>query len=435
MRDFLIIAIVLAAIPVGLINPYYGVLVYSWISYMYPHKLAWDYAQTFRVAYLSALTLIVGFLVHRPGDAAVIRMRENVSLILVLAAYVLSSLFSIYPNRAWPRCQDLLKMISIALIISIMLTDRTKVRQFLLVIALSLGFYGFKGGLFGIQTGGENIVWGPGSSIIGANNAIGVALNMCLPLLWYLARGEGRRWLKWGLRLTFFLTIPAIMFTYSRGSVLGLGAVLLLMLLKSRKRYILVPAVVVLVIVAIPYLPERWTDRQQSTVEYENDESASSRLGEWVFCWRLAMDRPFTGGGFALYSRETYLKYHPEFLTKYRKEFSAHSIYFGLLAEHGFPGFFLFFMMIFFCFHSTRRIKQQVRGHPDLEWLRDYSDMIQLSLVGFLVNGAFVELEYFEMVYHIPAVIASMRLIAQKSLSAAEESVEVPSDIQPVLAS
>jgi putative inorganic carbon (hco3(-)) transporter len=435
MRDILIIAIVLAAIPVGIVNPYYGALVYAWISYMYPHKLAWSYAQTFRVAFLSAMSVIIGFLFHRPGDFSVLRMRENIILILLLAAYAWSSLFAIYPNRAWPRCEDMLKMISIALIISVMLSDRAKVRQLLLVIALSLGFYGLKGGLFGLQTSGNERVWGPGSSIIGANNAIGLALNMCLPMLWYLARDVEKKWLKWILWITFLLTIPAIMFTYARASALALAVILPLIILKSKKRWILLSAVLVLVFVSLPFIPKKWMARQQTTVEYEKDESATSRLGEWTYCWNVAMDRPFTGGGFSLYSRDTYARYHPEFLTVYRKEFSAHSIYFGLLAEHGFIGLFVFLTMIVFCFHSTYQIKKQVRGHPDLEWLSGYSDMIQLSLVGFLVNGAFVEMEYFELVYHIPAIVASMRLIAKKSLIAAEESIEAFPAVQPVPAS
>src|SRR5207253_1536403 len=104
-----------------------------------------------------------------------------------------------------------------SLLASVLLTDRTRARQFLLVIAVSLGFYGFKGGLFGLTTGGHFMVLGPGDSIIGANNNLGLALNMCLPLLWYLAREESG-WRRRILQSMFFLTIPAIMFTYSRAS-------------------------------------------------------------------------------------------------------------------------------------------------------------------------------------------------------------------------
>ncbi len=79
-----------------------------------------------------------------------------------------------------------------AVVASTILDSRTKLRQFFLVIALSLGFYGFKGGVFGILTGGTQTVYGPGDSVIGANNAIGFALNMVLPIaVVSRPRGEG----------------------------------------------------------------------------------------------------------------------------------------------------------------------------------------------------------------------------------------------------
>ena len=367
MRDYLIIAIVLASLPVGLFSPYGGLLVYSWISYMYPQWLAWSFARTFPVAYLAGLSLIVGFIIHRfPGQLAVVRMRENTTQIALLAMFTVSSIYSLYPVRAWVQFTDMLKIIVVALLTSILLTNRARVRMFLMVVALSLGFYGFKGGIFGIKSSGENLVWGPGTSIIGANNAIGLALNMCLPMLWYLSLDVRRTWLKLGLRLTFFLTIPAIMFTYSRASTLGLVAVLLVMILKSRKRFLLLALALVIGFIALPSLPDKWMHRQRSTYEYQEDVSALSRLEEWKFCWRVALDRPFIGAGFDPYTNATYMKYYPEFLVEFGRRYSAHSIYFGILAEHGFIGLALYLAMIAFCFLSTRKIKRQVRGQPEL---------------------------------------------------------------------
>jgi putative inorganic carbon (HCO3(-)) transporter len=429
MRDYFIVAVVVACLPIGLFSPYHGLLVYAWISYMYPQWLAWSFARTFPVAMLSGASLLLGFIFHRPGDLGLLRKRENVIQVALLAMFALSSAFAQYPGVAWARCEDMAKIIVVSLVASVMLTERAKLRAFLLVVALSIGFYGVKGGIFGFRSGGENIVWGPGTSMMGANNSIGLALNMCLPLLWYLARNERRWWLRQGLRLVFFLSIPAIMFTYSRASTLGLAAVLMLLVLKSRRRFTFLVLAVALGFAALPYLPERWISRQQSTIEYEEDPSAISRLEEWRFCWRVALDRPLTGAGFGLYTNDMYRQYHPEFLDMFKKRFSAHSIYFAILAEHGFIALAVFLAMMAFCFQSTWAIKRQVRGHPQLEWLKDYSDMIQVSLVGFLINGAFVEMQYFELVYHIPAVVASMRYITARALVA--EQVAEPAGIAP----
>jgi probable O-glycosylation ligase (exosortase A-associated) len=420
MRDYLLTAIVLAAIPVGLFHPFYGLLFYAWISYMNPHLLTWTFARTLPVAKMTGIATLAGVLIHRNGDLRPLRQTQNVLMLLLLLIFTVSSTFALHPSEAWRDWQNLTKIILMALVTSLMITSKPRLRIFLLVVAFSIGIYGIKGGLFSLAVGGESIVWGPGDSIIGANNAIGLALNMCLPLFWYLAANEKSWWLKRTLQLSFFLSIPAIMFTYARASALGLGAVLLAIVLRMRglkKALILVLAVAVAASV-FAILPEKWVARQQTIADYEQDRSAMSRLGEWTFCWRLAVDRPLVGGGFQFYSRQTYQKYAPEFLAAFRGiAWNSHSVYFGILAAHGFPGLIVFLLILLSSYYTLRRIRIQVKEIPDLQWLANYSNMIQVSLIGFAVNGAFVNMEYFDLVYHLFAITASLAVLARDHLS------------------
>jgi len=417
MRDYVIISIVLASLPIGLFRPFYGLLVYAWISYMYPHELAWSFAQTFPVGKVSAFSVIGGLLFAPVGNFAALRQRENISMLLLWCTFTISSVFAIRSSEAWYKWQDASKVIVMAVVASMLLVDRTRIRYFLKVIAISLGFYGLKGGLFGLATAGQQMVMGPGNSIIGANNAIGLALNMCLPLLWYMAYEE-RGWRRRLLQLIFFLTIPAIMFTYSRASTLAMVVVLLVMVLKSKHRFILIFAVLIGCAFAVPFVPQKWLERQQTVMTYEEDGSAMSRIDNWKFCWAVAMDRPVTGAGFDFQSREAFAKYAPEFLIKYGgKVWNTHNIFFGMLTSHGFPGLFAFVMMIAFCLTSCARLKRLVRGRPDLSWAGNYSEMIQLSFLGFLVNGMFVNMEYYDLPYHWVAVVASLKVIVHRELS------------------
>jgi putative inorganic carbon (hco3(-)) transporter len=77
MRDYILIATVLATLPMGLIKPFYGLLAYAWISYMYPHELAWSFAKTFPVAKLSAFSVMGGLLFAPAGNMAAMRQRET----------------------------------------------------------------------------------------------------------------------------------------------------------------------------------------------------------------------------------------------------------------------------------------------------------------------------------------------------------------------
>jgi probable O-glycosylation ligase (exosortase A-associated) len=436
MRDYLIVGILLASLPVGLTNPYYGVLVYAWVSYMNPHLLAWSFAQTFPAAKIAAISALLGTLMRGPDDTRPIRKRENLLLIGLMVCFTLSSVFALYPNRAWTRWLDMLKIIAMALLTSVMLTDRLRFRYFFLVIAGSIGFYGIKGGIFSFVTGGESMIWGPEGSIIGANNAIGLALNMCLPLFWYMAKDEKKLWLRRFLQAAFVLSIPSIMFTYSRASALAMGIVLLLLMLRGRRKVLLLVTLLLVAMLAIPFLPREWVSRQESTLEYQQDMSAMSRLELWRFCWRVWLHRPLFGGGFELYSFESYARYYPEFLGMFPgKVWSAHSIYFGTLAESGIVGFTFLFGAIGCSLVSLSQISHRVAGFAELKWLANYSAMLQVSMIGFLVNGAFVDMAHFDLIYHWIGVVAGMRLVMDKELATVvNQKHDQPSDAaEPLL--
>jgi putative inorganic carbon (hco3(-)) transporter len=433
MRDYLVIGMVFLSLPLGLVQPYYGALIYAWISYMYPHYLAWSFARTFPVARVAALSVFAGALLRRPGNTAILRQREVLLMLSLLAWFAVSSLFAIYPKDAWSKWQDMAKIILMAALTATLVTDRSRLRGLFLVIAASIGFYGFKGGVFAFRTGGEFMVWGPGESILGANNNFGLALNMALPFFWYLAKDLRRSWQRTALLATFFLSIPAVMFTYSRASLLGLAALLGVMVAKGRKLLLVVGIAAICGVLVYPFLPERWVNRQQTIVEYEQDRSAMSRIDNWSFCWRLALDRPVLGGGFKYFTRETLSRYTPEFLNKYNRVWDSHSIYFGILAAHGFPGLALFLGMIVSSLLSCRNLRRQVAGVADAEWAVNYCQMIELSFLALLVNGAFVNMEYFDLPYHLVGAVACLKVLVTRELHRVKTASETTAKGESVL--
>ena len=154
-----------------------------------------------------------------------------------------------------------------------------------------------------------------------------------------------------------------------------------------------------------------------------------SRLDNWQLCWLIALDHPLTGAGFEFQSRDIVAKYAPDFLLKYGgKVWDTHNIFFGILTRHGFPGLAAFLLMILCCLMSCWRLKRIVRDRPDLSWVKSYSEMIQLSFLGFLINGCFVNMEYFDLPYHWIAIVASLKVIVDRALA------EVPDEDMSVAA-
>jgi hypothetical protein len=62
-------------------------------------------------------------------------------------------------------------------------------------------------------------------------------------------------------------------------------------------------------------------------------------------------------------------------------------------------------------------MKNAVRGRPDLKWVADYSTMIQISFLGFGINGIFVNMEYFDLVYQWVGIVCAMKVICARALS------------------
>ncbi len=217
------------------------------------------------------------------------------------------------------------------------------------------------------------------------------------------------------------------MFTYSRASAYTLAIVLLIVMLKSKYRFVFAVLAICAGIAIIPFIPEKWLARQQSVMTYEEDGSAMSRIDNWWLCWKLVNDRPLTGAGFYYMTQEVFAKYEPDFLIKYGgKVWDSHNVLMGMLATHGFPGFIAFLMMIGFSVGSCSKVKRLTRKRPELQWANTYAEMIQLSFLAFMINGMFANMEYFDLLYFLVAGVAALRfVVSQEITNAIDERPEI----------
>jgi putative inorganic carbon (HCO3(-)) transporter len=415
LRDLALFALIFGMVPVCLVRPFVGILVYSWIGYMNVHRLTWGMAYDFPFAQLIALVTLLGCVVMVIRESKWPRLpmeRETILLLLLWSMFTLTTFTALLPQEAWPEWQKLSKILLITFLTIILVDDEKKLRYLILVIALSLGFYGFKGGLFAIAKGGKYLVLGPERSFIADNTAIGIGLVMLSPFLFYLAKDERNWWFKRFLELTFALTIVATLFTYSRGAFLGLGAVLgiIFLGLRFRTKIVVAALVICMIPVALIVVPERWYDRMQTIETYEQDRSAMSRLEAWEVAWKLALDRPLRGGGFQIINDpRVYDRYKPDAILRT----GVHSAYFEVLAENGFITFGLFIFLIFSCLVSLRKVKRVTRAHGPPRFFC-YAQMLQASLIGYAVSATFMEFASFDLFYHVVALVIVLKVLSHQ---------------------
>ena len=123
--------------------------------------------------------------------------------------------------------------------------------------------------------------------------------------------------------------------------------------------------------------------------------------------FNLAVERAF-GGGFEAFRPASYLIYLPEVGAR---RTDAHSVYSELLGEHGFIGLGLFLAAGFAAYYSCRTVIARTLGEPALKWMHDLAAMLQVSLVGYAVSGAFLGLAYFDYYYALLALVVGMNVV------------------------
>ena len=438
MRDILFVSIGLGLVPVCLRSPWLGILAWYWTAYFVPQGISWGFARSFPFAMVVGSATLLGFIFTKdrkplPRDAVTFFM------LALTVQITLTTIVAYNQDAAWVIWNKIMKGLLMTFVTMFLFQDRARLRWLYMVPALSLGFYGVKGVLWILRTGGGGgdidaagaaseggRVFGPDMASMSDANGIGPALCMILPLLLYLAREEERWWLRYIFKIAFGASIVSAIFTFSRGAFLGLAIVCLVLIWRSPWRLRFATAVLVVGIIAAPLAPQRLWVRLESLIQQQSaetrDGSSVSRLESFQAAWNIAIQNPFTGAGFRALSTEAVWATY--FGPSFRGTFDAHSIYFEMLGEHGLLGFGLYMGILVSTMLTLRRLRKRWRNHPEHGYLSRYAEMTQLSLYPFLVCFAFIPGAFFDLYFMLVAATSMLFVLSQEA-----ERVEVPGTV------
>ncbi len=415
MRDIALATFLIGSIPFVLWRPAIGVFLWIWVSVMSPHRLTWGFAYDFRWAYLIAVATLAGLLLSREP-----RRLPVTPVTIVLALMILwmtaSTYFAIDITLSLPMWERVMKIVFMVFLALYLLHSKRQVHVLIWVLAGSIAFYGIKGGLFTLAKGGEFRVYGPPGSFIEENNALALATIMTIPLLYYAFLQATKRWARWGLLAAMVLCGISVLGSHSRGGFVAIVIMLGFLWWMSRAK--LVPGLVLalLIPIAIGFMPEKWLDRMHTIEAYAEDASAMARIDAWETAFHVASDRLF-GGGFEMGSESVFARYAPVSSAPC----AAHSIYFQVLGEHGFPGLGLFLLLWLLVWRDAVWISNRSRNQKELAWASDLARMIQVSLVGYFAGGAFLSLAYYDVPYNLLVAVVLTRLLIEKELQGLEQ--------------
>lgn len=397
MRDLTLVLMLLALAGMAWRQPWLGVLALVFVAIVHPHGYAIGFMQGFPayLALFAVVTLAAAWQFARRRTWPRLYWDWRLAVLALLwGHFVLTTALGVNPWAGWPRLLEVSKRLPLMLLILLLIDTQEKLRWLLLTLALSIAALILKGGFWALITGFQDRVYGPPGSQYSDNNSFAVVTTISIPLLalWY--RQSGSLPLRLLIGALIALAFASALSSWSRGGLLSLGAVALLLVWHSRRKWLAIPALLAVVGLAWVGLPDEWYSRMQTLAAPELEESAATRLALWRLGWDYALQHPWTGGGFEGW---IYLS-----LPAGGGSRIWHSAYVDLLAEHGFVGLVLWCALVVGSVLSLSWVIWQCRRGPALG-AADQAAMLRASIMAYLVGAAFLSIAYWEILFLLVA--------------------------------
>lgn len=390
---------------IGWAIPFIGLMVYYAFAILRPNFLwfwAFDPYNPPRFSFFIAISTLIGWAFAGFGNWNGLRGCRTAlfGLGLYLFCGVVGwQLFAVWQLHAWNFLSIQLKIGLMTLVTVTLIRDARSIRIFIWVVVAALGYQAFvfnewyqisamylhNNGFGGID-----------------NNGVGMIMVMSVPLSFFMAVYAKRLWVKALCFAALVLQVHVIMFSYSRGSQLGLcmvgGAIFLVALFTLPRKMLTLSAagfMLWLTLVGLPIVGLKPLAGDQIRERFvtifadpeERDASASSRFVTWNAGWNIMINNPLGVGprNAGAYTRQYGLS----------RGKAIHNLYlqtgadYGILGLLGLMTFYLvaFFRSFFLVFRPMAR---------QLVWPYYIGVAVSISLGGFLICSTFIGMESVE---------------------------------------
>ncbi len=418
MRDLVFFSAFLILAVLAMRRPYIALSLWLWSGLFVPKHWLYGFAANFSYNTAFSLITILGYLLYKEK----LKLKFNAIIFFAFSFFFYTILTSsntiAFSELVWLEWEKFAKIFLLFFFSILILKEQHHFKMFIWAIVFSVGFYGSIEGLKFIASGGGHKISGPTNSILFDNNHLAVAIIATIPLVIYLIGETKERLIKFSLIGVSIVCTLAVLGTHSRGGLVGLMIVGGYFWLRSDKKILSILGIVFILSIASSYLPESWFNRMNTIETATQDKSFMNRVNSWKIHTQMAIERPFLGGGFKAPQYGFVWRSLAEDIDKFdfiptpsagEKGWAAHSIYFQVLGDHGFVGFFLYMSLIFACFFSLSTIEKKMkRLNLECKWQVKLAKMLKVSLLAFCTGGAAVSIPYIEIFWSLLACTAAL---------------------------
>jgi probable O-glycosylation ligase (exosortase A-associated) len=398
------------------VNPFYGVAVYYVFAVMRPQYIwVWALPSGMRWSLYVAVATVFAALLNAGTTTHVEAASEarGRTFSLVHLAMLLFSLWVVLTyitaqNReaAWPWFVVYLKIFLMFFVSSVLVRTLRQVWILLILTALSVGYIAYEVNFMYFASGYMGIYFNGYGGV--DNNGAGLMFAMAIPPCIFIYMGT-TRWWRWIFAALVPFLLHAVLMTFSRGAMVSLLVAAPVIFLRGKNRVQLLLAFVAIASI-IPFLAGKEIRARFFTVEnYEDEGSAQLRFASWEAAYHIALDYPVFGVG---------VRNSPLISAEYGADMQGrviHSQLLQLLADNGFPGLFLYLLVVVSVFVSLRRVRRwaRPRGDPDAVIAYAVACGVEGSIAVFFVGSLFLSLEVFELPYVMLLLGAQLPLVLE----------------------
>ena len=424
MRDLILTLLIPAVFAWGLTSSRRSLYVLTWMCFQRPQDFSTNFIAGLPLFQVALLLALVSHVLR--GDFQ-LRLSGTLALqVLFLLWVTVTTVFAFNAEHAWEFYLVYVpSLLAMPVIYMATIRDLATLRAVIWIAAGSIALNGAKVGLAYALSGG-GIITTQISGFVGDNNVFGLVLCVVVAIVYSLRTTLPHKpWLLWALRAGLVLNVLCILFTKSRGALLTLLIIGSIAALKSGRAVRNVSALLMACIVMYAALPSSYFDRVETLGDVRADASAMGRLENWRLSLDEALENPLFGVG-----PDNHMLYNQAKGTDVVIRV-AHSVYFQILGENGFPGLLLYLLFLVTSIGSLYRcwrLAQEAQVlRPELRWVEELSFAMLCAFVAYCFGAGLLNMLYIEFPWDV-LLLGSMLLplLRAELKKGAQAGVEPP---------
>ncbi|MBK7090651.1 MAG: O-antigen ligase family protein [bacterium] len=411
------------AILVGayiIISPFAGVWCFVFMDYLRPYTFIVA-LRPLRLGILTVAVTLVSWIVFQAARKHRIYWSSQCTWFLGYLLIIATGILTAHNNfRAYQAFEGLLVTFLMFFLLLNIVDSKERLLRIIWLLLFTHVYYALKGiynfAFVGYVAGHQVTSGVVGGSFMADENDFALALNAMIPFAFFMFQNQTSNLKRFFLIGTVLVFVLGVVSSQSRGGWVGLMAVVVFCILKSKRKLMSLSFVALLAISVAVFAPSSYWSEVQSITDTE-EATANSRLNYWMAAVRMFADHPLTGVG----AGNGPLRM-PEYVTGFRDPATQwgrtfHGTLPLVLAETGFLGILCYLMMFAVAVRGMMVVQRKYgNDHRTDEWT--LASALTGGMVGWMASATFLSAAYYPHLWTLFAMSGVLMRISKSKVEA-----------------